>query len=90
MRDPESKRVIIRIPVCVNEHAAAGQVREHGTGKSGRHMKTKRRDGLNVVPVVDKENTERVNVGLHEVNLIPYQSLLLGRGSQDKVAVWAG
>src|SRR5260370_11661211 len=42
---------------------------------------------VNVLPVRHKQNSQRINVGLHDANLSAYQSFLFGRGSEDCVAV---
>src|SRR5882762_5438885 len=83
MRYPESEVVIAHIAVAVDEHASAGQVREHSAGISGGHMEAKCSGCVNVLPMRDKENSQRINVGLHDPNLSSYQSFLLGRGTQD-------
>jgi len=88
MRYPESEGVIAHIAVAVDEHASAGQVREHSAGISGGHMEAKGSGRVNVLPVRHKENSQRINVGLHDPNLSSHQSLLFGRGSQDGVAVY--
>src|SRR5205807_9263482 len=87
MRYPESEGVIAHIAVAVDEHASAGQVREHSAGISGWHAEAKYSRRVNVLPVPHKENSQRINVGLHDPNLSSYQSFLFGRGSQDCVAV---
>jgi hypothetical protein len=71
MRYPESEGVIAHIAVAVDEHASAGQVREHGAGISGGHMEAKGSGRVNVLPVRHKENSQRINVGLHDPNLTP-------------------
>src|SRR2546421_307571 len=88
MRYPVSERVITHIAVAVDEHASAGQVREHGAGISSGHREAKYSRRVNVLPVRHKENSQRINVGLHDSNLSSHQSLLFGRGSQDGVAVY--
>src|SRR6266478_8778320 len=88
MRYPVSERVIANIAVAVDEHASAGEVREHSAGISSGDMETKRSGCVNVLPVRHKENSQRINVGLHDPNLSSHQSLLFGRGSQDGVAVY--
>src|SRR6266566_4254766 len=88
MRNPVSERVIAHIAVAVDEHASAGQVREHSTGISGGHMEAKGSGRVNVLPVRHKENSQRIDVGLHDPNLSPQQSLVFGSGSQDGVAVY--
>ena len=88
MRHPVSERVIAHIAVAVDKHASAGQVREHSAGISGGHMEAKGSGRVNVLPVRHKENSQRINVGLHDPNLSPQQSLLFERGSQDGVAVY--
>src|SRR6266849_639253 len=87
MRQPVSKGVIARVSVGVDEHASAGQVREHGAGVSGGHMEAEDSGRVNVLPVRHKENSQRINVRLHDPNLSSHQSFLFGRGSQDGVAV---
>src|SRR6202045_4922923 len=86
MRYPVSEGVIAHIAVAVNEHAAAGQVREHGAGISSGHMEAKYSGRVNVLPVWHKENSQRINIRLHGLNLSSYQSFLFGRGSDDRVA----
>src|SRR5438309_11468539 len=88
MRHPVSEGVIAHIAVAVDEHASAGQVREHSAGISGWHAEAKYSRRVNVLPVPHKENSQRINVGLHDPNLSSHQSLLFGRGSQDGVAVY--
>src|SRR6267143_3200714 len=88
MRYPVSEGVIAYISVAVDEHASAGQVREHSAGISGGHMEVKDSGRVNVLPVRHKENSQRINVGLHGPNLSSHHSLLFGRGSQDGVAVY--
>src|SRR5216684_4966607 len=51
-------------------------------------MEAKGSGRVNVLPVRHKENSQRINVGLHDSNLSSHQSLLFGRGSQDGVAVY--
>src|SRR6202030_129011 len=87
MRYPVSEGVIAHISVVVDEHASAGQVREHSAGISGRHMEAKCSGRVNVLPVRHKENSQRINVGLYDPNLSSHQSLLFGRSSQNCVAV---
>src|SRR3989440_9727630 len=41
MRQPVSEGVIAHISVAVDEHASAGQVREHGADISGWHVEAK-------------------------------------------------
>src|SRR3989475_13097792 len=84
---PVSEGVVTHIAVAVDEHASAGQVREHSAGISGWHMETKGSGRVNVLPVRHKENSQRINVGLHGPNLSSHQSLLFGRCSQYGVAV---
>src|SRR5947209_4173147 len=88
MRYPVSEGVIAHVAVGVDEHASARQVREHSAGISSGHTETKCSGCVNVFPVRHKENSQRINVGLHDPNLSSHQSLLLGRGSQDGVAVY--
>src|SRR2546425_47941 len=88
MRYPVSEGVIAHIAVAVDEHASAGEVREHSAGISSGHMEAKGSGRVNVLPVRHKENSQRINVGLHDSNLTSHQSLLFGRGSQDGVAVY--
>src|SRR5712692_4258558 len=85
MRYPVSEGVIAHISVAVDEHASAGQVREHSAGISGWHVEAKCSGRVDVLPVRHKENSQRINVGLHDPNLSSYQSFLFGRGSQDSV-----
>src|SRR5258708_14162370 len=87
MRYPVSEGVIADIAVAIDEHASAGQVREHSTGISGGHMEAKCSGRVNVLPVRHKENSQRINVGLHDPYLSSYQSFLFGRGSQDYIAI---
>src|SRR6266851_4110932 len=87
MRYPVSEGVIAHIAVAVDEHASAGQVREHSAGVSGGHMKAKCSGRINVLPVRHKENSQRIDVRLHDPNLSLHQSFLFGRGSQECVAV---
>ena len=87
MRHPVSQGVIAHVAVAVDERASAGQMREHGAGISSGHVETKCSGRVNVLPVGHKENSQRKNVGLHDPNLSAYQSFLLGRSSQDCVAV---
>src|SRR5438445_2919061 len=87
MRYPESEGVIAHIPVAVDEHASAGQVREHSAGISCGHMQAKCSGRVYVLPVRHKENSQRINVRLHDPNLGAYQGFLFRRGSQDCVAV---
>ncbi len=87
MRHPVSEGVIGDISVAVGEHASAGQVREHGTGISGWHFEAKYSCRVDVLPVRHKENSQRINDELHDPNLSAYQGFLLGRGSEDCVAV---
>src|SRR5437016_7939113 len=75
---PVSEGVVTHIAVAVDEHASAGQVREHSAGISGWHMETKGSGRVNVLPVRHKENSQRINVGLHGPNLSAYQGFLLG------------
>src|SRR5437588_1247688 len=87
MRHPVSEGVIAHIAVAVDEHASAGQVREHSAGISGWHVEAKCSGRVDVLPVRHKENSQRINLGLHDPYLSSYQSFLFGRGSQDCVAV---
>src|SRR3979409_2191243 len=87
MRYPVSEGVIAYISVAVDEHASAGQVREHSAGISSGHMEAKCSGCVNVLPVRHKENSQRISRGLHDPNLSSYQSFLFGRGSQDGVAL---
>src|SRR6266481_2595451 len=86
MCQPVAEGVIAHISVAVNEDASAGQVREHGAGISGRHMKVKGFGHINILPVWYEQNSERKNLRLHDPNLSSYQSFLSGRGSEDCVA----
>src|SRR5258708_39175679 len=86
MRQPVAEGVIAHISVAINEDASAGQVREHGAGISGRHVKVKGFGRVNVPPVWHEQNSERKNLRLHDPNLSSYQSFLFGRGSEDWVA----
>src|SRR5438445_9141713 len=88
MRYPVSEGVIAHISVAVDEHASAGQVREHGAGISGWHVEAKYSGRVDVLPVRHEENSQRINIRLHDPNLSSHQSLLFGRGSQDGVAVY--
>src|SRR6266849_10237527 len=87
MRYPVSEGVVADIAVAVDEHASAGQVREQFAGISGGHMQVEGSGRFNVLPVRHKENSQRINVGLHYPNLSSYQSFLFGGGSQDRIAV---
>src|SRR5467141_3648356 len=87
MRHPVSEGVIAHIAVAVDEHASAGQVREHGAGIPGGHVEAKYSGGVDVLPVRHEENSQRINVGLHDPNLSSYQSVLFWRGPQDVVAI---
>jgi hypothetical protein len=69
MRHQVSETIIAHIAVAVDEHASAGQVREHGAGISGWHVEAKGSGRVNVPPVRHKENSQRINVGLHDPNL---------------------
>src|SRR6267143_4128443 len=84
---PVSEGVIAHVAVAVDEHASAGQVGEHGAGISGWHLEAKCSGRVDVPPVRHKENSQRINAGLHDPNLSSYQSFLFGSGSQDRVAV---
>src|SRR6266478_9503769 len=86
MRYPVSKGVVAHIAVAVDEHAPAGQVREHSAGISSWHMEVKCSGRVNVLPVRHEENSQRINIRLHGPNLSSYQSFLFGRGSDDRVA----
>ena len=66
MRHPVSEGVIAHVAVAVDEHASAGQVREHGARISGWHVKTKRLGGVDVFPVRHKDDSQRVNAGSHD------------------------
>src|ERR1700680_121274 len=90
MRYPESEGVIAHIAVAVDEHASAGQGREHGAGISGGHVEAEYPGRVDVLPVRHKENSQRINSGLHDANLSPYQSFLFGSGSQHCVTVCGG
>src|SRR6267378_4279756 len=79
MRYPVSERVIADIAVAVDEHTSAGQVREHSAGISSGHVEAKGSGRVNVLPVRHKENSQRINIGLHDPNLSSHQSLLFGR-----------
>src|SRR5260370_28322673 len=87
VRHPVSEGVIAHVSVAVDEHASAGQVREHGAGVSGGHMEAEGFGRVNVLPVRHKQYRQRRNVRLHDPNLISYQGFLLWRGSQNCVAV---
>src|SRR5882762_12010773 len=87
MRYPESEGVIAHISVAVDEHASTGQMREHSAGISGGHMEAKCSGRVNVLPVRHKENSQRINLGLHDPYLSAYQNFLSGRRSDDRVAV---
>ena len=84
---PVSEGVVTHISVAVDEHAAAGQVREHGAGISGWHFEAKYSGRVDVLPVRHKENSQWIKDGLHDPNLSAYQGFLLGRTSEDCVAV---
>ncbi len=90
MGHPVSEGVIAHISVAVDEHASAGQVCEHGARISGGHMEAKGSGRVNVLPVGHKENSQRINVGLHDSNLSSYQGFLFGSGSQNGVTVGRG
>src|SRR6266446_1424167 len=68
MRYPVSEGVIAQIAVAVDKHASAGQVREHSAGISGGHLEAKCSSCVNILPVRHKENSQRINVGLHDPN----------------------
>src|ERR1700692_1575306 len=87
MRYPVSEGVIAHIAVAVDEYAAAGQVREHGAGISSGHMELKNSGRFNILPVRHKDDSLRINVGLHYLNLSAYQFFLLRRGSQNRIAI---
>jgi len=59
MRQPVSEGVIAHISVAVDEHASAGQVREHGADISGWHVEAKCSGRVDVLPVWHKENSQR-------------------------------
>src|SRR6266576_852946 len=84
---PVSEGVVTHISFAVDEHAAAGQVREHGAGISGWHFEAKYSGRVDVLPVRHKENSQWIKDGLHDPNLSAYQGFLLGRTSEDCVAV---
>src|SRR5437879_2322212 len=86
MRHPVSEGVIAHISVAVDEYTSAGEVREHSASISSGHMEAKGSGRVNVLPMRHKENSQRINVGLHGAYLSSYQSFLFGRGSQDRVA----
>src|SRR5438132_7029706 len=87
MRHLVSEGVIGDISVAVDEHCSAGQVREHSAGISGWHVEAKYSGRVDVLPVRHKENSQWINGGLHDPNLSAYQGFLLGRTSEDCVAV---
>src|SRR5256885_10074800 len=64
MRHPVSEGVIAHISVAVDEHASAGQVREHGAGVSGGYMEAKYSGRVHVLPVRHQEDPEWVNRGV--------------------------
>ena len=88
MRQPVPEGVVAYIAVAIDEHASAGQVSEQFAGVAGRHVQVEGSGRVHILPVRHKENSQRINVGLHDPNLSSQQSLLFGRGSQDGVAVY--
>src|SRR5437660_7330736 len=50
-------------------------------------MESKYSGRLHVLPVRHKEDSQRINVGLHDLYLSAYQRFLFGRRSNDRVAV---
>src|SRR6266581_2350474 len=69
MRYPVSKGVVAHIAVAVDEHAPAGQMREHSAGISSWHMEVKCSGRVNVLPVRHEENSQRINIRLHGPSL---------------------
>jgi len=55
MRNPVSEGVVAHIAVAVDEHASAGQLREHGAGVSGWHVEAKYSGRVDVLPVRHEE-----------------------------------
>ena len=87
MGHPVSEGVIAHVAVAVDEHASAGQVCEHGAGISSGHMQVEGPGRVQVLPMRHEQDSQRKNLGLHDLNLSAYQCFLFGRGSQDCVAV---
>src|SRR5438874_11053373 len=50
-------------------------------------MESKYSGRLHVLPVGHKEDSQGINVGLHDLDLSAYQGFLLGRTSEECVAV---
>src|SRR2546430_12791847 len=76
MRYPVSEGVIAHIAVAVDEHASAGEVREHSAGISGGHMETKGSGRVNVLPVRHKENSQRIRSEEHTSELQSQSNLV--------------
>ena len=87
MRQPVPEGAVAHIAVAIDEHASAGQVSEQFAGVAGRHVQVEGSGRVHILPVRHKENSQRINVGLHYSNLSSYQRLLFGGGPQDCVDV---
>src|ERR1700746_4030632 len=87
VRYPVSEGIIAHIAVAVDEHRPAGQMREHGACISGGDMKEESFGGNYVFPMGHKDNSQRKNFGLHDLDLSANQCFLSCRSSQDGVAI---